>query len=183
MKVFKTRTAAICLIHLAVLAINSGCHKAPRAEKTAPGIPVTSEDDDAKMQKCAELVASVKKGRLGPQPRFSESMVKNALKYKLVDPFTAQYEISKPRRGVLGCGVTASPEAYWMVSVLVNAKNKFGAYAGWHKYVFTWTKGAKGMEWNPDWFDYMVTVYSLRWSKLGSEEAKERASQSLVWVD
>lgn len=153
--------------------------------KPGPVTSGTSEGENAEeTRKCTEVVERVKKGELGPQPRFSESTVRNALKYKLIDPFSAQYEISNPRRGVLGCGITTDPKAYWLAPVLVNAKNKLGAYTGWHQYIFTWKEGKKGHEWDPNWFDFMVTVYSLRRGPgLSSEEAKEKSLQSVVWVD
>ncbi len=130
--------------------------------------------------KCQEEVSKVKAGSLGKMPPFSEAMIKSSFEYTLNDPFSARYKISKPRRGIIGCGVSSVPKGAWMVSALINAKNKFGAYTGWTPFMLTWFEADK--KWSDALFNLDATIHGSLY-KLSQEEAKALYIKTIYWVD
>ena len=140
------------------------------------------EKTKIEIEACAKEVALIKAGKLGPKPPFTEEVIKNDLKYKLIDPFSAQYDIGKPRRGAVLCGPGSDPDGYWMVPVLVNAKNKLGAYAGWKTYIYNWTNVGGKLKWSPEWFEFTVKIRGMVY-RLEEEEAQAKVMRSIIWVD
>jgi hypothetical protein len=135
-----------------------------------------------KVDKCVDDVLKIKSGQAGPRPPFNENMIKDALKYKLIDPFSARYEISKPRRGIFDCGKSGKSEAHWMVPVLVNAKNRLGGYTGWTQYLFIWGPIKGTNQWSPDLFEFRAEM-AVIFDKTEADVAKKKILQSIVWVD
>lgn len=87
----------------------------------------------------------------GEQPVDYVKSIKAHLENKLKDPFSAQYkDFSLPNQGsyskneVIQSPTLVNVNGYnrvtnihgWRVTVEVNAKNSYGAYAGWKTYTF-----------------------------------------------
>ena len=60
----------------------------------------------------------------GEYPANYEALVKDYLKYKLFDPFSAQYIFKEP--SIRPC----QNRGAWIGTVMINAKNRMGAYTG-----------------------------------------------------
>lgn len=73
----------------------------------------------------------------GDPPVDYHEKIKQDLRYKLYDPFTAEYEFGNPEMcviytdGIGGTVVFAVQRYGWRVLVRVNAKNRMGGYGGW----------------------------------------------------
>ena len=75
----------------------------------------------------------------GMYPENYEQLVRDHFQHILFDPYSAQYEFEAPITGytrkalILGGG----PDKYgYIVTVYINAKNRFGGYVGSRKYQF-----------------------------------------------
>ena len=99
-------------------------------------IPITS----SMLFACATLSGTpsdtlIASADYGPAPISPGAAIRDYFKDKLYDPFSAQYEISAPKKGWRSSTLT-SPIFGWRVVAKVNAKNRFGGYVGQHIYMF-----------------------------------------------
>ena len=67
----------------------------------------------------------------GPKPENYQEIVKSLFAKSLFDPESARYEFQEPRRGYMQ---DEPPKFGWAVCGTVNAKNRFGGYAGRQAY-------------------------------------------------
>lgn len=77
-------------------------------------------------------------GNFGDPPVDYQETIKEHLKYRLFDPFSAQYEFGHPEKAVFYTGGFLGVPAWggerrsgWRVVVRFNAKNRYGGYVGW----------------------------------------------------
>lgn len=85
------------------------------------------------MTGCASKPVDTTKADYGTYPTNYVELIKEYLRDKLVDPFSAQYRMSKPYKAYTRNApvIGGSPAKYgYIVDVAVNAKNKIGAYVG-----------------------------------------------------
>ncbi len=77
----------------------------------------------------------------GPFPTDYQRILTDQISSTLKDPWSAHFEFDAPRKGWCGGDLLMGMKKRygWIVTVRVNAKNGFGAYAGWesHTYLFT----------------------------------------------
>ncbi|HOT98780.1 MAG TPA: hypothetical protein PKZ83_16775 [bacterium] len=72
-----------------------------------------------------------------------DSKIKESMELKLLDPQSALYKFSEPRRiwyrsdEVLEGKVNGG----WGVATLINAKNTLGGYVGWNEFLFIFSGG------------------------------------------
>jgi hypothetical protein len=79
----------------------------------------------------------------GPYPVTYEFDIKNLESKQLLDPNSATYDFSEPRKGVWRQGLLAGGKKYygWIVQVGINGKNLYGGYVGEHTYYFFFEGG------------------------------------------
>jgi hypothetical protein len=73
----------------------------------------------------------------GPYPNNYEKIVTAYMEESLIDPWSAQYKMSKPRRAYANDGLMFGGGVLWygyVVDVAVNARNRYGGYTGWQYY-------------------------------------------------
>ena len=81
----------------------------------------------------------------GPKPTTDKMVlaVKNYMATKLIDPYSAVYECSEPRKSRVLAGAGSEGNVNfnqiyygYLSTCIINAKNRFGGYAGHKEYLF-----------------------------------------------
>jgi hypothetical protein len=78
----------------------------------------------------------------GPEPIAAEEQIRDWLRYRLKDYDSVRLEVESPKKGY-STRLTPDRQLFlgWDVVARVNAKNSFGAYAGWTTYHFFFRTG------------------------------------------
>ncbi len=68
----------------------------------------------------------------------AESIVKDWFRYRLKDPYSADYNIGQPQEGYMKDAIIFGGRLHcgYVVDVSVNAKNSYGGYTGFQNYKF-----------------------------------------------
>lgn len=70
----------------------------------------------------------------GEFPSNYEMLIKNHMESRLFDPYSAVYKFHPPEKGWMNHWGTIYYG--WLVECDINAKNRYGAYVGYHTYSF-----------------------------------------------
>lgn len=80
--------------------------------------------------------------KAGPRPDNYDEIVRGYLMTKLADPDSMVLkELRGPRVGSHKVLLGWAPDPHWWVCYMINTKNTFGAYVGYHKAMFGIAKG------------------------------------------
>ncbi|PKE30571.1 hypothetical protein CWS43_11100 [Rahnella sp. AA] len=81
----------------------------------------------------------------GTLPDDYKRSIQNHMQYRLKDPYSAHYKFLQPFKGyswVMNVSEDKEMLMYgWVIPVLVNAKNGYGAYAGQVKFMIIYSNG------------------------------------------
>lgn len=81
----------------------------------------------------------------GPQPNqvATQQLHEFALKGLLKDPFSVRFQHSLLHKAAYRPNIWVQPKYGWLLTTRVNAKNSYGAYAGWESFHLFLPKGGK----------------------------------------